>query len=113
MSIKQQILDGYESIKDGGQVVIKFDCHGQEASKAFNEVYGELSKQGARLRLSIGKKTIVIAKAAVKRSAPAPAPAPEPVAEEPVVEEVAPEPAPEPEKFDRFKSWSLDEKEDE
>ena len=114
MSIKQQILDAFESVKDGGQVVINYDCHGKEATRAFNEVYDDLNKQGARLRLNAGKKMIVIGKSAVKRTAstpaPAPAPAPEPVAEESVEEPVE---DPQPKAFDRFKSWSLDEKEDE
>ena len=105
MNLREKLEQAFESIKDGGVVVVNFEENASEASSVFNELYAEHVQDGVRMRANLNKKTISFSKMAVSKPAPAPTPAPEPVAEEP-----APKPTTEGSTFSRFKSWSLDEK---
>jgi len=108
MNLREKLEQAFESIKDGGVVVVNFEENGSEASSVFNEFYAEHVQDGVQMRANLNKKTISFSKMAASKPAPAPTPAPEPVAEEP-----APKPTTEGSTFSRFKSWSLDEKKEE
>ena len=108
MNLREKLEQAFESIKDGGVVVVNFEENASEASSVFNEFYAEHVQDGVRMRANLNKKTISFSKMAVSKPAPAPTPAPEPVAEEP-----APKPTTGGSTFSRFKSWSLDEKKEE
>lgn len=118
MSLRQKLDEALESIKDGGKAVVNFEEDGRVATIIFNKFFGEHVNTGVDMRCSQGKKVITLSRNPVARSAPAPEPTPEPTPEpapEPVAEESVEESVedPKPKAFDRFKSWSLDEKEDE
>ena len=108
MNLREKLEQAFESIKDGGVVVVNFEENASEASSVFNEFYAEHVQDGVRMRANLNTKTISFSKMAVSKPAHAPTPAPEPVAEEP-----APKPTTEGSTFSRFKSWSLDEKKEE
>jgi len=110
MNLREKLEQAFESIKDGGVVVVNFEENASEASSVFNEFYAEHVQDGVRMRVNLNKKTISFSKMAVSKPAPAPTPTPAP---EPVAEEPAPKPTTEGSTFSRFKSWSLDEKKEE
>jgi len=101
MNLREKLEQAFESIKDGGVVVVNFEENASEASSVFNEFYGEHVQDGVRMRANLNKKTISFSKMAVSKPAPAPTPTPAP---EPVAEEPAPKPTTEGSTFSRFKS---------